>query len=166
MIHHTSLPRMRQNMKSRVWTLIRLDCICLMMTHVLQDIFAINPQKIPHSSPWWASYGVSFVRILKEVNHIITAPRCIWDPYLVIIVPIDVQAPGPIFCLLLEVSNLAYDWLSIVWAYSEQETENGPRSCQDISRHKADLGQLSRHSNGANLIIQQCLTVTVKATSW
>ena len=26
-------------------------------------------------------------------------------------------------------SNLACDWLSIVWAYSEQETENGPRSC-------------------------------------
>ena len=23
-------------------------------------------------------------------------------------------------------SNLACDWLSIVWAYSEQETENGP----------------------------------------
>ena len=47
---------------------------------------------------------------------------------------------GPVFCLLLEVrsgcalpitgnyfSNLACDWLSIVWAYSEQqETENGP----------------------------------------
>ena len=27
-------------------------------------------------------------------------------------------------------SNLACDWLSIVWAYSEQETENGPRSCR------------------------------------
>ena len=25
-------------------------------------------------------------------------------------------------------SNLACDWLSIVWAYSKQETENGPRS--------------------------------------
>ena len=25
-------------------------------------------------------------------------------------------------------SNLACDWLSIVWAYSEQETENGPGS--------------------------------------
>ena len=25
-------------------------------------------------------------------------------------------------------SNLACDWLSIVWVYSEQETENGPRS--------------------------------------
>ena len=24
-------------------------------------------------------------------------------------------------------SNLACDWMSIVWAYSEQETENGPR---------------------------------------
>ena len=27
-------------------------------------------------------------------------------------------------------SNLACDWLSIVWAYSEQETENGPRFCR------------------------------------
>ena len=26
-------------------------------------------------------------------------------------------------------SNLACDWLSIVWAYSEQETENGPWMC-------------------------------------
>ena len=26
-------------------------------------------------------------------------------------------------------SNLACDWLSIVWAYSEQETENGPWCC-------------------------------------
>ena len=25
-------------------------------------------------------------------------------------------------------TNLVWDWLSIVWAYSEQETENGPRS--------------------------------------
>ena len=25
-------------------------------------------------------------------------------------------------------SNLACDWLSLVWAYSEQETENGPNS--------------------------------------
>ena len=39
---------------------------------------------------------------------------------------------GPIFCLLLGISsglsNLACDWLSIVWAYSEQEIENGPWS--------------------------------------
>ena len=47
---------------------------------------------------------------------------------------------GSIFCLL-EVnsdwalpmvgvgyfSNLACDWLNIAWAFSEQETENGPR---------------------------------------
>ena len=45
---------------------------------------------------------------------------------------------GPVFCLLLGaslrsanhragyISNLACDWLSIVRAYSEQETENGP----------------------------------------
>ena len=27
------------------------------------------------------------------------------------------------------VSNIAYDWLSTVWAYSEQETENRPPCC-------------------------------------
>ena len=32
-------------------------------------------------------------------------------------------------------SNLACDWLSIVWAYSEQETENGPWS------HEGQLGK-------------------------
>ena len=37
----------------------------------------------------------------------------------------DLMVPGPIFCLF---SNLACDWLSIVWAYSEQETENGSRT--------------------------------------
>ena len=50
--------------------------------------------------------------------------------------------PGPVFCLLLSsaqlrlcspnhkagyYSNLACDWLSIVWAYSVHETENGSR---------------------------------------
>ena len=29
-------------------------------------------------------------------------------------------------------SNLACDWLSIVWAYSEQETENGPWSSVSV----------------------------------
>ena len=28
-------------------------------------------------------------------------------------------------------SNLACDWLSIIWAYSEQETENGPWLCKE-----------------------------------
>ena len=36
-------------------------------------------------------------------------------------------------------SNLACDWLSIVWAYFKEETENGPRSCifsiQTAPRH-------------------------------
>ena len=31
-----------------------------------------------------------------------------------------IPASGPVFCLFS-------DWLSIVWAYSEQETANGPR---------------------------------------
>ena len=35
-------------------------------------------------------------------------------------------------------SNLACDWLSIVWAYSEQETENGPWS----PRHNLHAGRV------------------------
>ena len=29
---------------------------------------------------------------------------------------------------MLKTNYLACDWLSIVWAYSKQETENGPRT--------------------------------------
>ena len=52
------------------------------------------------------------------------------------------KIPGPVFCLLLKSklrlcsanhrpgywSNLPCDWPSTAWAYSEQETENGPWS--------------------------------------
>ena len=53
-------------------------------------------------------------------------------------ISLNVKPPGPVFCLLLRVSscsannragyftNLACDWLSIVWAFSEQGTEMGP----------------------------------------
>ena len=27
-----------------------------------------NPQKTPHNSSWWASYGLSFVRLFKKIN--------------------------------------------------------------------------------------------------
>ena len=58
------------------------------------------------------------------------------------------QRPGPVLCLLLSLawsklrlcsanhragyfSNLACDWLSIVWAYYKQETENEPKALDD-----------------------------------
>ena len=43
-------------------------------------------------------------------------------------------------------SNLACDWLSIVWAYSEQETENGPctgKSCKEKIRQAMEQTGLS-----------------------
>ena len=42
-------------------------------------------------------------------------------------------------------SNLACDWLSIVWAYSEQETENGPRQQQNHV-HRYTCTAIARHS--------------------
>ena len=83
--------------------------------------------------------------------------------------------PGPVFCLARSnlrlcsanhragyFSNLACDWLSIVWAYSEQETENGPWWCWAIG----SVGYLIRHDfllllymidffSNTNLIIEQ-----------
>ena len=44
-------------------------------------------------------------------------------------------------------SNLACDWLSIVWAYSEQETENGPRSSRCLNIRKY-LSRCSIHYSG------------------
>ena len=34
------------------------------------------PQQTPHSSPWWASYGVSVVWKLEKIDSIIMAPHC------------------------------------------------------------------------------------------
>ena len=33
-------------------------------------------QKAPHTSPWRASYGVSFVDIFEKIDRVITAPHC------------------------------------------------------------------------------------------
>ena len=46
--------------------------------------------------------------------------------------------PGPVFCLLLGVSS-GCDWPSIDWAYSEQETENRPRSGIILSTNGVNL---------------------------
>ena len=36
-----------------------------------------NSQQTPHTSPSWASYGASIVRILKKIDRVIMAPHCI-----------------------------------------------------------------------------------------
>ena len=38
---------------------------------------ALNSQKTPHTSPWWASYGMSFVSILMKNNRVIKGFYCI-----------------------------------------------------------------------------------------
>ena len=50
---------------------------------------SLNPQKTPHSSPWRASYGMSFENILEKNDCIITALYCIilvhfhpWYPWM------------------------------------------------------------------------------------
>ena len=37
----------------------------------------LNLQKTHHTSPYRASYGVSFVRIFDKIDRVITAPHCI-----------------------------------------------------------------------------------------
>ena len=39
---------------------------------------AMSPQKTPHTSPWRVSYGVSFVRMVEKIDHVIMVPHCIW----------------------------------------------------------------------------------------
>ena len=53
MIFHTSLQKLGQNINQR-----------------------LNPQKTPHTSPWRARYGVSFVNVLEKNDRVITAPHC------------------------------------------------------------------------------------------
>ena len=36
-----------------------------------------NSQQTPHTSPSWASYGVSIMRKLKKIDRVITAPHCV-----------------------------------------------------------------------------------------
>ena len=46
-------------------------------------------------------------------------------------------------------SNLACDWLSIVWAYSEQETENGPWSCELTHYHEIHVSTYNFHMDAS-----------------
>ena len=39
-------------------------------------------QRTSHSSPWRASYGVSFMRIWEKTDHVIKAPHCIFQLFL------------------------------------------------------------------------------------
>ena len=36
-----------------------------------------NSQQTPHTLSSWASYGLSIVRIMEKIDHVITAPSCI-----------------------------------------------------------------------------------------
>ena len=53
MILDTSLQELRQNINHR-----------------------LNPKKTPHTSPWRARYGVSFVNILEKIDRLITTLHC------------------------------------------------------------------------------------------
>ena len=53
MILHTSLQELRQNINQR-----------------------LSPKKTPHTSPWRASYGMSFMNILEKIDHVIKALHC------------------------------------------------------------------------------------------
>ena len=48
-------------------------------------------------------------------------------------------------------SNLACDWLSIVWAYSEQETENGSRLNHFLQFRYVCFSEWSKHQLSVDL---------------
>ena len=54
MILHTSLQELRENINQ-----------------------SMNPQKTPHTSPWWTSCGVFCMKNLEKIGHFILAPHCI-----------------------------------------------------------------------------------------
>ena len=105
-----------------------LDNACRCPNYLLSQ--SINKHKcficyFLHDQPWISSWIKSISNELDIIIHLIAS-----------------QWSGPVFLSLTlsklrlslanhragYVSNLACDWLSIVWAYSEQETENGPWS--------------------------------------
>ena len=59
MIFHTSLLWLRQSMNQ-----------------------SLNPQNTSHTTPYWASYGMYFVRILEKIDQVITAPHCIYTNWI------------------------------------------------------------------------------------
>ena len=59
-------------------------------------------------------------------------------------------------------SNLSWDWPSTAWAYSEQETENGPRTSAAMVLNMHDEHVLVIHVTGFQLPVpSQCWGVTV-----
>ena len=57
---------------------------CKMLRKILQELRQnfnqmLDPQKTPHTSFLWASYGVSFAYICEKTDGVITAPHCIWN---------------------------------------------------------------------------------------
>ena len=46
---------------------------CIDWHNIVQNL---DSQKTLHTSPSWASYGVSIVNILEQIGHAITAPHC------------------------------------------------------------------------------------------
>ena len=41
----------------------------------------LDPQKTPHTSPWRASCGVSFVIVCEKIDHVITAQSALYHEY-------------------------------------------------------------------------------------
>ena len=48
---------------------------------------SLNLQKTPHTWPWRASHGVSFVRIVEKIDHVIMAPHCIEPVSMICVLP-------------------------------------------------------------------------------
>ena len=60
-------------------------------------IQSLKYQKTLHTSPSRASYGVSFVSILENIDRVITAPQCIRCK--VCVIPSSASMPETIYCM-------------------------------------------------------------------
>ena len=97
---------------------------------VLVVLHWLTDQSSDHQVSGYLTFKVLIVQeLLTVTNH--SSHQLTWHYFPTIIV-LRYPCPGPVFCLCstnhrpVYWSNLPCDWLSTAWAYSEQETENGP----------------------------------------
>ena len=62
----------------------------------------LTSEKTPHTLPSWASYGVSFVRILEKIGRVLTAPHCTNHWQLFIVRSWNNGVPWYVYCILAD----------------------------------------------------------------
>ena len=131
------LCRHRSKKISKLW----LTGLCAGNSTVTGEFPAQRASNGENVSIWWRHHESTPEDTLRQKIYTVTMvnilPRC-WCAWFAGF-PSSPKY-GPVFCDLLGChhragyfSNLACDWLSIIWTYSEQETENRRRSIAIVS---------------------------------